>query len=143
MKSGVKTLLIGYGNSLREDDGFGPAVAALLADAAGYECVSVHQLVPELCERIADFDRIVFVDVNAENPAGVFAVPLEQNNDPFGHTLSPWKLMAMGQELFGAKADFLIFSAGGLSFDHKEVLTPPLQEAAAFLAGYLKREFTS
>ena len=140
MKNSAKTLLIGYGNTLREDDGFGPSVAALLERHPGFECLSAYQLTPELSEQIASYERVVFVDVNAENAAGVFAVPLPKHDEPYGHALSPWKVMAMAQALFFSKADFLIFSAGGLSFGHKESLTPPLKKAAELLAFYLSEK---
>ena len=54
-----KVLVIGYGNSLRGDDGIGPAVAQAFADEDATECADVivcHQLTPELAESIAAVD---------------------------------------------------------------------------------------
>jgi hydrogenase maturation protease len=134
----VKTLLIGYGNSLREDDGFGVFVARALENDERYERIEALQLTPELAETIANYEKTIFVDINVEAPIGVFAVPILQSEDVFAHTLSPRSLIAMARKLYGAQTEYLIFSAGGGSFGYAENLTPPLKKAALDLIDYLK-----
>lgn len=61
-------LVIGYGNTLRADDGAGPEVARRVeADALpGVEVRSLPQLTPELALDIARADRVVFVDASVD-----------------------------------------------------------------------------
>jgi hydrogenase maturation protease len=61
------TLVIGYGNSLRSDDGVGPAVASAVArwQRPDVRALAVHQLTPELAADLAAVDRAIFVDASA------------------------------------------------------------------------------
>lgn len=52
-------LVIGIGNSLRQDDGLGLVVAS---QASGAAVRLVHQLTPELAAELACVDRVLFVD---------------------------------------------------------------------------------
>ncbi|MDR2152327.1 MAG: hydrogenase maturation protease [Helicobacteraceae bacterium] len=135
----MKTLLIGYGNALREDDGFGVFVARSLKKTRRYECMELFQLTPELAETIARFDKAIFVDANADVSEGVFAVPLPKPESVFAHSLTPWSLLETARKLYSAKTEYLIFSVGGRSFGYNENLTPPLKEAALKLIAYLKK----
>ncbi|MDR0746651.1 MAG: hydrogenase maturation protease [Helicobacteraceae bacterium] len=130
-----RTLIIGYGNTLREDDGFGVYVARRLAKK--FKAIAVRQLTPELVEAMADFDLIIFIDANIENTPGTLAVPLASVNEPFNHSLSPRKIIALADLIYGKKTNFLIFSAGAGSLSYKEKLTPPLKKAAKTLLGFL------
>jgi hydrogenase maturation protease len=60
----VTVVVIGYGNTLRGDDGAGPAVAQAIADRAlpGVRSLAVPQLTPELAEIVAEANLVVFVD---------------------------------------------------------------------------------
>ena len=57
-------LVIGYGNTLRGDDGIGPAVAEAVAALGlpGVRVIVAHQLTPELAADLADAQLVVFVD---------------------------------------------------------------------------------
>ena len=59
-------LVIGYGNSLRGDDGVGRQVAEQVAawNLPQVSSLSVHQLTPELAESIAHTDVVLFVDAS-------------------------------------------------------------------------------
>ncbi len=142
MRSGANkpTLLIGYGNPLREDDGLGVAVADTLRDQPGLDILTAHQLLIEMAETIARYRRVIFVDVNATVPPGVLAVPLMQPDQAaLGHTLSPWRVMACARELFGAQTECVIFSAGGAGFGYKETLSPTAQRAVNQLSDMIKK----
>ena len=132
-----KILLIGYGNTLREDDGFGVYIAEALSNCAAYECETAHQLTPELAITIAKFSRIIFVDVNMRNSGGVFAVPIENSDNAFNHSFSPHSLMNLTTKLYGGKREYEIFSVGGVSFEYRESLTPPVKQAAEVLVSFL------
>ena len=60
-------LIVGYGNTLREDDGAGFRLAALLAAEISphkARVLTLHQLTPELTLNLAhdDIDRVLFID---------------------------------------------------------------------------------
>ena len=95
----VDTLVIGYGNNLRSDDGAGRVVADRI-EALGLPGVEVHsmsQLVPELSLQIAGTDRVVFVDASAEADettiALIEAAPAE--GSAWTHYTTPASLLAM------------------------------------------------
>jgi hydrogenase maturation protease len=70
----MKTLVIGYGNTLRSDDGVGPLVAEQVDtwNLLNVRSLSVHQLTPELAADIAQVETVFFIDAwqitNAQSP---------------------------------------------------------------------------
>lgn len=60
-----RVIVIGYGNTLRSDDGAGQKVAEILASwhLPQVRSISVHQLTPELAAPIAEAELAIFVDV--------------------------------------------------------------------------------
>src|SRR5690348_5980583 len=65
-------LVIGYGNTLRSDDGAGPRAAAEVGawGVPGLRAWAVHQLTPELASPIASARLVVFVDARLVGPEG-------------------------------------------------------------------------
>ncbi len=112
--SSLRLLVIGYGNTLRRDDGAGVRAAETVEALAlpGIEVITRHQLVPELAEPISRAQVVVFVDaaVNAAvAPTGVALRPIEAGQiaeavsapNLLGHATSPQSLIAMARGLFG------------------------------------------
>lgn len=64
----MDSLVIGYGNDLRSDDGAGRVVADRISalQLPRVEVRSVAQLTPELALAIATVDTVVFVDASVE-----------------------------------------------------------------------------
>jgi hydrogenase maturation protease len=68
-------LIIGYGNTLRSDDGVGYHIAELCEDIYAsspslqyfIKCLTVHQLIPELAELISQSDLVIFIDAYPAN----------------------------------------------------------------------------
>ncbi len=60
-----RVIAIGYGNSLRSDDGAGQKVAEIIASwqLPDVQSISVHQLTPELAAPIAEAELAIFIDV--------------------------------------------------------------------------------
>lgn len=134
----MKTLVIGYGNSLREDDGLGPAAAYALAAASLPEDVEVkvcHQLTPELACELAGVKRAVFIDVcepGANPPGTILQRDLVANGArPAGvtHFFDPQTLLAMAASFYGQAPEATLFSVAAGSFGMVEGLTPPVQAA--------------
>ena len=101
-------LVIGYGNSLRNDDGAGQKVAEKIEkwELPSVHTLSVHQLTPELAVDMAQVDVVIFVDViatNPEKPASVQIEELQATNDniSLGHVCDPRSLLACTKMLYG------------------------------------------
>jgi Ni,Fe-hydrogenase maturation factor len=81
-------LVIGYGNTLRSDDGVGWHAAALLAGdrrLAGAEILAVHQLTPELALDFSRASLVILIDASADDPPGTISVrPLDVAFDESG-----------------------------------------------------------
>ena len=114
-------LVIGYGNSLRSDDGAGPRVAELLAQTDDVAVLIRHQLVPELADDLRGRDVVVFVDAAATLPPGaVVSRPLaaSQSAEPPGltHHVSPAALLLLAERLYGARPRAFLVTVGAASF---------------------------
>jgi hydrogenase maturation protease len=103
-----KLLLIGYGNTLRGDDGVGPYVVNEVAGRQGDRvraCV-VQQLTPELCTILAEHGDVIFVDAStAGDGQGCQLLPVA-NTDATAwstHLSSPASLLALTEELCGVR----------------------------------------
>lgn len=101
------TLLIGFGNVLRGDDGVGVRVAERLrGEDLGHDVriVAAHQLLPEHVDLLRDAGRAVFVDAAADVPPGEIVagvlVPADGAAVTFHH-LTPAVLLAACAALHG------------------------------------------
>jgi hydrogenase maturation protease len=114
-------LVIGYGNLLRGDDGAGPAAAELLREH-GFEALAVHQLTPELAERIAAASAVFFLDADAGMPPGEVRVEklgigASAADQPMEHHGSPTALLRLTREVYGSTPDAWLIAMGGESFE--------------------------
>jgi hydrogenase maturation protein HypF len=115
-KETSNVLLIGYGNTLRGDDGAGQRVAETVAkwDLPNVRSLAVHQLMPELSESLAATQLAIFVDVYlADTDQGIqvhclqanphssnHALPIRQAKHSMGHTANPRSLLALTQQVY-------------------------------------------
>lgn len=130
------TLIIGYGNPLRGDDGLGSDAAALLAEdprLRGAQVLVRHQLTPELASDFADASLVILIDVNVLDEAGAVSVRrLDQapsSGSGSSHHASPADLAALARELWGASPAVFIVSVGAASLEVGEGLSSPVQKA--------------
>ena len=112
-----RILIIGYGNSLRRDDGFGWHLARSLQRAIydpEVEIIACQQLTPDLAERIRCAQYVIFADACADgDTAGLSLRRLKvkrASSTKFSHVTSPETLMTMARTLYGAApcASFLL-----------------------------------
>lgn len=126
-------LVIGYGNSLRGDDGVGIAVAEQLNEMLQNSPVSVlacQQLTPELASEISKADCVIIIDAaKGERPGQTTVNKIEPDNDSstFTHELQPSTLLACAQELYGKSPVTFLLSVTGYSFDFSDELSPTLK----------------
>jgi hydrogenase maturation protease len=141
------TLIIGYGNPLRGDDGFGWHAALRLRDLihdAGVEILAVHQLTPELMEPVSRARRVIFIDAAVgEDPGKMTVAALGTTGGPapvFTHFATPAALLEGARSLYGARPEALLISVVGLDFSIGAELSEPTQRALDSLAGPKIRE---
>jgi hydrogenase maturation protease len=98
-------LVIGYGNTLRGDDGVGPQVAEAVSalNLPGVTALSCALLAPELADRIAHARVVVFVDAAVDAPREVQLRPLLPADSPqvTAHAADPCAMLALARDVFG------------------------------------------
>lgn len=108
----TKTIVIGYGNTLRRDDGAGVTAAGRLArEFPEAEVVTAAGLSPEMAESVAGCDRAIFVDasVRTTNVRVTRLVPAGAAAKGEGHSLSPQAVLGLCASLYGnTPADALL-----------------------------------
>lgn len=98
-------LVIGYGNTLRHDDGVGVQVAEAVAglNLPGVDVIARQQLTPELAASISKADTVIFVDADSTASQTEFR-PIEpvSAGQMLAHVTNPRTLLALSKELFGS-----------------------------------------
>jgi hydrogenase maturation protease len=126
-------LIIGYGNPLRGDDAAGPSAAERLA-LRGFDALAVHQLVPELAERMAAAATVIFLDADgAVAPGEVEIEPLTEAGAvrTLEHHASPAGLLRLARAGYGARPEAWLVRMGGAGFDFGEALSAAAERAVA------------
>ena len=99
-------LVIGYGNTLRRDDGVGPKVAEAVAALGlpGVRALACPLLTPELAEAVSRADVVVFVDAAVDVPREVQMRKLAPaaSAQVMAHAASPVTLLAVARDVFGS-----------------------------------------
>ena len=102
---GIRLLVIGYGNTLRSDDGVGPRVAEEVEklNLSAVRSIMRGLLTPELAEPISQARRVVFVDASVEVPGRLQLRPLSAGSSSqiMAHTADPRTLLALARDVFG------------------------------------------
>ena len=150
-----RTLVIGFGNIDRADDGVAFSVInalrrrlgqkPLLEDETGLEELGVQvdsvflsQLTPELLETVAGYRQVIFVDAHVyENVDALHCEPVSPEYTPstFTHHLTPAAFLALLKTLYHREPAGYLVSIRGHDFDfHRdhsaetEVLVGPAVE---------------
>lgn len=134
MKFVVPELIIGYGNELCGDDAVGIEAARALF-ARGYNAITVHQLVPELAERIAAARRVIFIDCDLTLPPG--EVALRKPSGSHLHGCTPEVLMSLARTVYDSEPKCFFIGIGPSCLDLGAPLSEPvLASLARFLDGF-------
>lgn len=102
----TKTLVIGFGNTMRRDDGAGCFAAEMIAAAhPGVDWLSLAQLTPELAQVITQYERVLFLDASVEVRHVKISELLPQAGRQLlvSHTLSPQHILDLAFELYGER----------------------------------------
>lgn len=143
-----KVLVIGYGNPGRRDDGLGPALAEALEglNLPGVTIDSDYQLTVEDAAAVAEHEVVVFADADLAAPEPFWFRKIEPgpsvtSSTALGasfssHSVQPDSVLALAQELFGARTEGYVLGIRGYEFDEfGEALS---QRAQANLAAALQ-----
>ncbi len=131
----MQTLIIGYGNPLREDDGVGWRVGEQLANEAlpDVQVLLRHQLTPELAEPISKSKQVIFIDACVTGETGSMkqeqVSPARTSPARFSHQTDPAGLLSLAELLYGACPAANIIAVSGERFGYREQLSPRIQAA--------------
>lgn len=113
--------IIGYGNCLRGEDGFGVEV---INELQNYELkdtklIEMYQLTPELCLELLDVDEVIFIDAFfMKNDQYSLIVPVNSYTDSnISHHVSPFTIIEILNSVYQKEISFLIFSMATSSFE--------------------------
>lgn len=130
-------LVIGYGNTLRSDDGIGQWVAQQVEkwQLPHVRSLSMFQLTPELAEEISQAKLAIFVDAAAdldENQPDVRVQSLEPQDTGIGlgHLGDPRSLLYLSQTLYDRVPPAYWILIRGVNFEFGESLSPKVQKAS-------------
>jgi hydrogenase maturation protease len=125
------TLVIGYGNTLRDDDGAGVRAAERIAELHhDVDVVTMHELTPELAEKMAGYDRVVFIDasVNAVDVEWRTVRADDERSDIRSHALTPQRLTRLCVELYESAPTVELVEIPASEFVLSERLSAPTEK---------------
>ena len=131
----MKTLIIGYGNQSRRDDGVGWFVLEQLAalDLPNVELETGHQLEVEAAETISRFDTVIFVDAaipEAPEPIQRTVVTPNFQSHAVAHYLTPADVLSLCKTLYNREPRAVLFSIRGCDFNFGTTLSLEVEQAA-------------
>ena len=132
-------LIIGYGNSLRADDGAGIVMAQKMArhfDAAGLptQLITETQLLPEMAADISapSINTVVFVDTSVQSRTAqveIRKIDVDTQTASTGHQLYPAALLLYASLLYGRNPHAWLVTIPGVDFAHGESFSPTVNDA--------------
>ncbi|HTP32387.1 MAG TPA: hydrogenase maturation protease [Candidatus Acidoferrales bacterium] len=137
------TLILGYGNTLRGDDGAGYIAAERLQAAIAdpeIEVQALHQLTPELALNLSQAAHAIFIDASAAGrPGRYMRVPLHAAPAcaQFTHHATPEALLSTARALYGQCAQATLYLIPGQDFETPDRLSRPVQLAVDQLVSHL------
>lgn len=141
----MSTLIVGYGNADRQDDGIAWHILCGLAQRLGRSVPAVPedgffpegedidlwyvlQLTPEMSEDFARYRRICFVDAHTGNiEQEIMLQPVDQSPaaSAFTHHLTPAACLALTQTVYQRSPEARLLSVRGYEFGFTRALSQP------------------
>lgn len=116
-----KTLVIGYGNPGRLDDGLGPACAEQIESRGlpGVTTDATYQLSVEDAATVAEYDCVVFADASVDGKEPFSFLPVQPilQVSFTSHSVAPGAVVAMALSMFGAKLEAFALGIRGYEFN--------------------------
>jgi hydrogenase maturation protease len=135
-------LVIGYGNTLRGDDGVGPRVVEAIEklNLSGVRTLICQQLSPEYADPVSRAHTVVFVDAAVDAPREVQLRKLEpgESSQLMAHAADPRTLLALARDVFGHAPQAWWLTIPVVKLDFSETLTPEAQRGFAEAVGKIQ-----
>ena len=145
VKVWAQIVVIGYGNSLRRDDGAGLVLAQEVVDywervGIPARLITDTQLLPEMAAQLADdfIEAVVFADTSAPTGAAteissirITEVSLDSPTARMGHHLDPTTLLVYTALLYGRYPRAWLVTIPGTDFSHGEGFSRQVNELLA------------
>ena len=145
-----KTLIIGFGNLDREDDGVAWHVLDRLSRPYNFQLENspeeipyavtnnldilfLMQLMPELAETIAGYDRVCFVDAHTGAvPEELHISPVDAcfQNSPLTHHMTPETVMCLTRDIHHVSPEARLVSVRGYQFEFHHKLSTRTEQLA-------------
>ena len=128
-------LLIGYGNTLRSDDGVGHFIADKLADKLQdkIDIIKATQVTVEMVEDIKDRKFVIFVDAHVSDKEDWLRMEEVLPDFKFGmtaHIFTPGALLALCEEIYNKYPKAYLFSIKGINYDFGDELSEQTKRSA-------------
>lgn len=131
----VEILLIGYGNTLRGDDGIGPRVAEAVRHLRlpGVHTLICPLLTPEIADPISQAEKVIFVDAAMDTPNEVQWRKLEPNETSqlMAHAADPRTMLALARDVFGRVPEAWWLTIPAVDLGFREDFSPAVQKKFA------------
>jgi len=128
MSSKHHLLVIGYGNTLRGDDGVGPRVVEAVAamHLPDVDTIVCQQLSPEHTAPISLARAVIFVDAAVDVLNAVQLRPLEPGDTTqlMAHAADPRTMLALSRDVFGSVPSAWWLTIPAVKMDFSEELSP-------------------
>jgi hydrogenase maturation protease len=151
----ANTLIIGYGNPDRQDDGVGWHILKNLAERIGHtvpddpgaaieitsstvDLLFTLQIYPELAETISHYQRVCFVDAHTSDiPEEISWIDLtpEYEKSPLTHHMSPKTVLSISATIYENKPQAILVSVRGFHFQFERSLSPQTEQLAEIATG--------
>jgi len=150
-----KTLIIGYGNPDRQDDGVAWHVLIAVARSLempvpsssdeGFDSLETNpaflfvlQLTPELSETLTGFERVCFIDAHTgaiPNDVNVEYLVPQYHSSPFTHHMTAQSLIELSKTIYNHQCEALIVSVRGYEFGFSHSLSSQTSQLAEEATG--------
>lgn len=161
------TLIIGYGNADRQDDGAGWHIVKIIAERLGksvpddpgeaieiedetVDLIFILQIYPELAETISHYKRVCFVDAHTSDiPEEISWVELspEYEKSPLTHHMSPRTVLSIAKTIYDQVPESILVSVRGFKFQFERKLSPQTEQltrqAAERIWQWVQQEFSA
>lgn len=114
-------VIIGYGNTLRGEDGFGVEVIEKLQNynLADTKLISAFQLTPELCLELLEAQEIIFVDATyGKNRYSLASDITQTSNTNLSHHITPKVIVSILKDVYSLEFNYMIYSMVTDCFDN-------------------------
>ncbi len=155
------TILIGFGNPDRGDDGAAWHLLKLVLNEAcceeddlfsseiihagpGLDIWFNFQLLPEMAEKVAEYERVIFVDAHTgdiKEDICFTQVQPEYQHSPLTHHFNPPSCLALAHSLTGKHPEAWLLSVRGYQFAFNRSLSAQTQALVEKAFEMLKKDF--